>query len=194
MKLAILALCRLDKYVTIISSNRKYSFVIKEDPLFLKDYEPQRCLHFKYEEFKNSNKDIIQVTLNKIEKDEWGKQIINFLWFADDNAQIYTSFNKYDEEIGQIILEKYLRGRIYVKGIFVQNITSKKKEEEPNCLGFNVDVELDRDRSCIPNYRELEYITFRVVSSFCNRNIKYLSVEEQENNQKKERIKITKIK
>ena len=185
MKLAILALCRLNKYVTIISSNRKYCFVIKEDPLFLKDNEPQKCLHFKYEEFKNNNKDIIQVTTNNIRKDEWGKQIINFLWFADDNAQIYTSFNKYDEEIGQIILEKYLRGRIYVKGIFVQNITSKKKEEEPNCLGFNVDVELDRDRSCIPNYRELEYITSRVVSSFCNRNIKYLSVEEQEKQPKK---------
>ena len=34
MKLAILGLCRLDKYVIIISPNKKYSFVIKEIPLF----------------------------------------------------------------------------------------------------------------------------------------------------------------
>ena len=111
MKLAILALCRENKYVTIISSNKKYSFAIKEDPLFLKDNEPQRCLHFKYEEFKNSEKDIVQVTIDNITKEEWGKQIINFLWFADDNAQIYTSFNKYDEEIGQILFEKYFRNK-----------------------------------------------------------------------------------
>ena len=174
MKLAILALCRLDKYVTIISSNKKYSFVIKEDQLFLKDGEPQRCLHFKYESFKNSNPDIIQVIINNIKKDEWGKQVINFLWFADDDAQIYTSFNKYDEEIGQILCENYLRGKLYVKGIFVQNIQSKNKKEKPDCPGFNVDVELDRDRSCIPNYWELERIISYVLSNFCNRNIKYI--------------------
>jgi len=37
MKLAILALCRLEKNVTIFSSNRKYNFSIKEDNNFVKN-------------------------------------------------------------------------------------------------------------------------------------------------------------
>ena len=44
MKLAILALCRLEKNVTIISSRKIYSFDIKEDPNFIKNDQPQRCL------------------------------------------------------------------------------------------------------------------------------------------------------
>ena len=180
MKLAILALCRLGKNVTIISSNKKYSFRIKEDPLFLKDGEPQRCLHFKYETFKNSNENIIQVIIDNIDKEEWGKQIINFLWLSDDDAQIYTSFNNYNEEIGQILCENYLKGKLYVKGIYVQNIKSKSGEDKPNCLGFNIDVPLDRDRSCIPNYHELKRIIAFVLSCFCNKNIKNILEEKKE--------------
>ena len=41
MKLAILALCRLEKKVTIIPSNQKYSFYVKEDSNFIKNSQPQ---------------------------------------------------------------------------------------------------------------------------------------------------------
>ena len=53
MKLAILALCRLDKNVTIISSNNIYNFAIKADQNFIKNNEPQKCLHCKID--KNYN-------------------------------------------------------------------------------------------------------------------------------------------
>ena len=70
MKLAILALCRINKNVTIISSNKKYSFKIKEDQIFLKDNQPQNCLHFRNEEFENNDLDNIKVIINNISKEE----------------------------------------------------------------------------------------------------------------------------
>ena len=202
MKLAILALCRLDKNVTIISSNKKYNFIIKEDQLFLKDNIPQRCLHFKYGIFHNNDKDMIKVIIKNITSDEWGSQIINFLWLLDDDAQIYTSLDENDEEIGQILSEDYLRCKIYVKGIFVQNIKNYGKIKS-NCPGFNVDLELDRDRNCIPDNYELKNLISSVISSFCNNNIKtILEIEkmreiekqlESQNKKKKQNCKKIKL-
>ena len=128
MKLAILALCRLNKTVTIISSNKIYSFLIKEDKLFLKDNQPQRCMHFKYETIEDNDEDNIKVIIRNINIYEWGSQIINFLWLLDDDAEIYTSYDNSNNKLGQLLSEKYLRGKIYVKGIFVQEV--KKFNEQ----------------------------------------------------------------
>jgi len=185
MKLAILALCRLNKNVTIISANKKYNFIIKEDPLFLKDNQPQRCLHFKYEIFNDSNVDMIKVIINNINIEEWGSQIINFLWLLNDDAKIYTSM-KNNNELGQILCEEYLRGKIYVKGIFVQYIRLLYSEDKADCPGFNIDIKLDRDRNCIPNNRKLKEIISSVLSSFCNNNIKYILELEKGREQLKE--------
>ena len=174
MKLAILALCRLNKNVAIISACKKYNFIIKEDPLFLKDNQPQRCLHFKFEIFNDININIIKVIINNINIEEWGSQIINFLWLLNDDAKIYTSMNNHNRELGQIIYEEYLRGKIYVKGIFVQNIRLLYSEDYANCPGFNIDIKLNRDRNCIPNNKILKEKISSVLSSFCNKNIKFI--------------------
>ena len=192
MKLAILALCRINKNVTIISSNKKYSFKIKEDQIFLKDNQPQNCLHFRNEEFENNDLDNIKVIINNISKEEWGNQIINFLWLLDDNVEIYTSYDKsYEEveEVGQILREKYLRGKIYVKGIFVQDIKTKNKENKADCIGFNVDLKLDRDRNTIVDHYDFKEKTSKILALFCNSNIAKLNIkkkEKEENNKNKE--------
>ena len=187
MKLAILALCRLSKNVTIISSDKKYNFIIKADQLFLKDNIPQRCLHFQYELFNNPEPNRIKVIINNIRREEWASQIINFLWLLDNDAQIYTSYDKYDNELGQILNEEYLRGKIYVKGIFVQDIKLIDKEGKADCLGFNVDIKLDRDRNCIPDNYLLKNIISSIISSFCNNNIKNIIAKEKEMPQSKEK-------
>ena len=181
MKLAILALCRLNKKVIIISSNKKYYFIIKEDKLILKDNKPQKCLHFKYEIINNNNNtEKIFVIINNINRKEWAKQIINYIWLLNDDTKIYTSFNERNREIGQILSEEYLRGKIYVKGIFVQYIESLHHECISNCLGFNIDVKLNRDRNYITSNYELKNLITLVISSFCNNNIKYILEKEKE--------------
>ena len=187
MKLAILALCRLNKTVTIISSNKIYSFLIKEDKLFLKDNQPQRCMHFKYETIEDNDEDNIKVIIRNINIYEWGSQIINFLWLLDDDAEIYTSYDNSNNKLGQLLSEEYLREKIYVKGIFVQKVKKFNDQKKNNCLGFNVDLQLDRDRNHISDTYELKNTITSIISFFCNKNIKTIKEKnkEKENERKK---------
>jgi hypothetical protein len=54
MKIAILALCRLNKNITIISSDKEYNFLIKEDNIFLINNQPQKSLHLRYKKLKHN--------------------------------------------------------------------------------------------------------------------------------------------
>ena len=174
MKLAILALCRLNKEVIIYSSNIKYTFKIIEDKLFYKDGQPQRCLHFKQEETNEKVSNNIRISINNINVNEWGSQIINFLWLLDDDSQIYTSYDENKKELGQILNEDYLKGKIYVKGIFVENIKYESNQNKADCLGFNVDIALNRDRNYIPSREDLKDLISDITSSFCNNNAESL--------------------
>ena len=138
MKLSILALCRLEKNVTIISSEKLYSFTIKEDFHFIKNSQPQKCLHCKIGKYNNSDmENKINVIIENINEDEWGNEIQNFLWLLGKDIEIFTSLDKNNIEVGQIIYENYIKNKIFVKGIFVQFLEEKNKDDEYNLPGFN---------------------------------------------------------
>ena len=177
MKLAILSLCRLEKEVIIISSNKKYTFRLKEDITFIKNSIPQKCLHCKTEEYyDNDCKDQIKVMIKNITSEEWSNQIDNFLWLLGENIEIYTSLDKNNKELGQVIYEDYLKSKIYVKGIFVQEIKGDKEKVVP---GFNTSLKLDRDRNCIQNSYELKSVISEIMSGTINKNIDYLKSVQQ---------------
>ena len=177
MKLAILSLCRLEKEVIIISSNKKYTFRLKEDITFIKNSIPQKCLHCKTEEYyDNDCKDQIKVMIKNITSEEWSNQIDNFLWLLGKDIEIYTSLDKNNKELGQIIFEDYLRSKIFVKGIFVQEIEEDKEKVVP---GFNTSLKLDRDRNCIQNSYELKSVISEIMSGTINKNIDYLKSVQQ---------------
>ena len=141
MKLAILALCRLEKDVIIISSKKKYSFRLKEDINFIKNSVPQKCLHCKIEDYyDNDCIDKVKVIIKNITENEWANEINNYLWLLENDIEIYTSVDKNNNNLGQIIFEDYLKSKIFVKGIFVQEIKEDKKHEVP---GFNTILKID---------------------------------------------------
>ena len=183
MKLAILALCRLKKDVTIISSNKKYNFVIKEDINFTKNSIPQKCLHCKIEDYNSDEmKDQVKVIINNIEREEWVNQVDNFLWLIDDVIEKYTSLDKDNNEIGQIIYESRLKNKLYVKGIFVQDLEKNpnyQKEAKENIPGFNADLKIDRDRNCVQSISDLKTIIANIISGTFNKNIDYLRDYQQ---------------
>ena len=186
MKLAILTLCRLKKKVKIFSSNKIYSFVTKEDSNFVKNSQVQKCLHCKIKENNNDQnlKGKVVVKIKNINEDEWGNQIDNFLWLLGNDIEIYTSANDKNEDIGEIIFEDYLKGKIFVKGIFVQemklNGKDKDKDMKKDMPGINTNLKLDRDRNCIQNMYKLKSVTSEIISGTFNKNTDYLK-NAQEN-------------
>ena len=178
MKLAILALCRLEKNVTIISSEKLYSFTIKEDFHFIKNSQPQKCLHCKIGKYNNSDmENKINVIIENINEDEWGNEIQNFLWLLGKDIEIFTSLDKNNIEVRQIIYVNYLKNKIFVKGIFVQFLEEKNKDDkddEYNLPGFNAFLKLDRDRNCIQSQSELKLILSKIISFTFNKNVDYL--------------------
>ena len=174
MKLAILALCRMKKNVIIISTNKKFSFIIKEDSNFFQNNQSQKCLHCKIENFKNNNIDEnIEVIIKNINKDEWGENVKNYLWLLEDNIEIYTSIDKYGNEIGQVIYESYLTNKIFVKGIYIQEIEKDDNYKNVFIPGINADLEIDRDRNCIQSYYQLKQIAANIISNIMDKNFNY---------------------
>ena len=177
MKLAILALCRLEKEVIIISSKKKYSFSLKEDFNFIKNSIPIKCLHCKIGEYNDDDcNDQVKVIIKNMSEDEWANEIDNFLWLLGNDIEIYTSVDENNNELGQIIYESYLKRKIFVKGIFVQEIKEDKYIEVP---GFNIVLKLDRDRNCIQDSEELKTIISKIVSGTLNKNIDYIKHVQQ---------------
>jgi len=181
MKLAILALCRLEKDVIIISSKKIYSFRIKEDINFIKKSIPQKCLHYKIGEYyDNDCIDKVKVIIQNINENEWANEIDHFLWLLGNDIEIYTSVDKNNKYLGQIIYEDYLKSKIFVKGIFVQEISEDKKHEVP---GFNTVLKLDRDRNCIQDREELKTIISKIMSGTLNKNIDYIKHVQENTNE-----------
>lgn len=174
--------------MTIISSNKKYSFYIKEDSNFIKNSKPQKCLHCQIDNYNGMN-NLVEVIINNINEEEWGNQIDNFLWLLGNDIEIYTSVDKDNKEIGEIIYEDYLKNRVYVKGIFIQIIKEKQnskiekdkdKDENKIIPGINANLKLDRDRNCIQSNSELHTFLAKIISGTMNKNIEFLK-DIQEN-------------
>ena len=178
MKLAILALCRLEKNVTIFSSEKLYSFKIKEDYNFVKNNKPEKCLFCKIGKNYDLNmKNQVKVIIENINENEWGNEIDKFLWLLGKDIDIFTSLDKNNKENGQIIYENYLKNKIFVKGIYIQELeelNENNKYEKEHIPGFNANLKLDRDRNCIQNKTELKSIVSKIITGTFNKNTDYL--------------------
>ena len=95
-----------------------------------------------------------------------GKSNWSFLWLLGNYIEIYTSVDKNNKEIGQIIYEDNLKKRIYKKEIYAQIIkeahknenTEDDKDENKIMPGFNANLQLNKDRNYIQNFYELKSI------------------------------------
>ena len=151
---------------------------MKEDPNFKKESKIVKCLQCKIESITKNNKDYmekenqVKVIINNISEEEWNNQINNYLWLIENDIEIYTS-NEKESELGQIIFEDYLKGKLFIKGIYVQEISNYDLEK--NIPGFNsYKLKTNRDRNIIQNDDELKKNLSEISSAVFNKNIKYL--------------------
>ena len=177
MKLAALAFGRNKKIFIIITGGEEWRFEIKEAKNFTRNGQPQKCLFWWKAKCKNNDyKDKIVVIIRNIELDEWKNEIDNYLWLTQKNIGAITAYAADNKTIlGQILLGEEFRNKIFVKDIFVIE-TMKKEEKEKNIknnithcfFGFNTDLNLDRDRNCIPDLNERNQKTSRIIAYILN--------------------------
>ena len=138
-------------------------------------------------------KNKVQVLINNISEIEWSNEIDNCLWLIEQDIEIYSSIstiNKKEIELGQIIFEDYLKGKLFVKGIYVKELS--KYNFEKNLPGFNsINLKTNRDRNIIQNDYELKKDLSSIISGSFNNNLKYL--RKIQNNEKKHFSKINMV-
>ena len=151
MKLAALSFVREGKFISIITSGKCWSFTQKLDDKFIKNGQPQNCLHWKADDFSlEEYKDKVTVEITGITLDEWTEQIDKFLWLTQKNVGQIDAFDNNGNIIGQLLINKFFKNKIYVKDIFIQE--TEENNGAISCyFGYNTDLQLDRDRNAVKN-------------------------------------------
>lgn len=167
MKLAALALLRKNKTFLIRTGGQVWTFFLKEDPTFKKE-----CLHFSIvpeESVEDSKILTTMVEIGNLSTEEWNQNIKHFLDLTDDTVLSVPSRGKTK---GAVLLGTKLHGRLFVKGIHVQDLMNELK------YGYNIiDIDLDRDRRCIPDvwnrYRRTSELLADVLDNSAENQRKY---------------------
>ncbi len=146
LKLGILALVRSGYNVKIISGNEVWRPTIEKSEKF-----NASVLTFSIRKIQKSI-DGVAVEINGINLDEWLKLRENYL-FLDSLTSEQATTTPY----GVLLLDPKFKGKLFVKGIFVQSDTK---------LSYGYDffsADLDRDRRMISSY-DLSYRTKEIWS------------------------------
>ena len=174
MKLAALAFVREKKNFIIITGKKQWSFCIKTDSKFIKNGQPQNCLHFMETDYDDENlNDKVTVKIWPIDLEkEWIPQIYNYLWLLKfQKKQINLGIVqavKNNEVFGEILLNPLFKNKIYVKDIFVQK-TVENSEATTCWYGFNTDLVLDRDRNAIKDLDARHKMFSEILANILNR-------------------------
>lgn len=142
---------------------------------------PQKCLHCKIETYEeNDLVDKVKVIINNIQENEWKKEIDNYLWLLGESIEIYNSYDANNHYLGQIIYENRLKGKLYVKGIFVQNLIQEiKNSQDTSIPGFNADFKINRDRNNVQNDSKMKELISEIISCSFNKNINFLRSQQK---------------
>lgn len=151
LKLGVLALVRAGHELKIRNGSEVWIPVIERDERFDED-----VLTFKIEGGREA-KNRVRVEVSGITKDAWEKMKECFLFINKAKKdEMVETFN------GTLLLGDRFKGRIYVKGIFVQTTPDTS-------FGYDLkDVELDRDRKMVESWN-LKYHTRKVFLAAMNK-------------------------
>lgn len=141
LKLGVLALVRAGHSVKIRSGSEVWTPSIQRSDKFNAD-----VLVFEIGKGR-SEKSRVQVEVGGIDVETWDRTKECFLFLLDpsdlDKTRVYTTY-------GDLLIGEKYAGKLFVKGIFVQNDPSMR-------YGYNFrDAEIDRDRKMIAKW-DLQY-------------------------------------
>ena len=166
----------------IINSDEEWTFTLEDIPNFERKEQteqkaqkaPEKGMYVTRKSLTGNDiakyKGKVYVIISNIDKELWVNSIDNFLWLTQkEMGKIPVVENS--EVIGEILLGKDFCGKNYVKEIFVDNITGE--------FGLNIDVDLDRDRNCIPDLAKRNEIACKLIVGLLNKLKKENDVSNQ---------------
>ena len=163
MKLAALAFLKKDIQYKIITSGQEWRFTLEKDPRFTRKGEAQECLFLYRRNLsgesikKYENK--VTVIVSNLDKKTWTDKIDDFLWLTQkEMGKVPVEEN--GKIIGEILLGDKFCHKNYVKEIYVDTIAGN--------FGLNVDIDLDRDRNCIPDLNKRNEKAHKLISNILN--------------------------
>ena len=163
MKLAALAFLKKDIQYKIITSGQEWRFTLEKDPKFTRKGVAQECL-FLYRknlpvEYIDEYKNKVTVIISNLDKKTWTDKIDDFLWLTQkEMGKVPVEVN--GEVIGEVLLGEKFCYKNYVKEIYVDKIGGN--------FGLNVNIDLDRDRNCIPDLNKRNEEAHKLITNILN--------------------------
>ena len=185
MKLAALAFVRGNekekiegKDFRIYTNGEVWHFKLAEDKRFpLGQNEYIKVLKINVGKDTNiEHKDKVTVEISQINlENEWIKYLDRILWLIkwqkDEKLNLCTIKAKDENknDYGEIFLNERFRNRIYVKDIYVQEFKENDDRSVACFFGFNVDLELDRDRNAIKDLDKRNILFSKILANILRR-------------------------
>ena len=183
MKLSALALIRENRernkldnetQLNIYTEGKVWRFTIKEAVGFTKrkgeEEEQQLCLHWRsedYHEDKYNGKVVCEII--GISEDEWKTELDNYLWLTHRETGSIEVFDENDanKKIGEVLCDNFFRYKIYVKEVFINHTGTER--DMTSYFGFNLDIDLDRDRNAVKNLSQRNKAISKILSVILNK-------------------------
>ena len=186
MKLSALSLIREnikrnkkdnETQLNIYTCGKIWRFKIEKALGFTRNGIEQLCLHWCCEDYpKEEFQDKVVCEIIGISEDEWKIEQDNYLWLTHrkiGSIQVYDDNKKF---VGEILCEKFFLRKIFVKEVFIND--TGDASDMTSYFGFNLDIDLDRDRNAVKNLSQRNKDISKILSIVLNKLDTYKNEQE----------------
>ena len=177
MKLSALSLIRENRdrnkqdnetQLNIYTCGKIWRFKIQKAEGFTRNGIEQLCLHWCCEDYpKDEYKDKVICEIIGISENEWKIEQDNYLWLTHRRTGSIVVCDDNKKVVGEVLCNKYFLRKIYVKEVFI-NYTGNEPDMT-SYFGFNLDIDLDRDRNSVKNLSQRNKIISKILSIVLNK-------------------------
>lgn len=179
MKLSALSLIREnptrnkrdnETQLNIYTCGKIWRFKIEKAVGFTRNGIEQLCLHWCSEDYpKDEYRDKVVCEIIGISENEWRDEQDNYLWLTHRKTGSIIVFdgNNNDKIAGEILCEEFFLRKLYVKEVFINDTGTAI--DMTSYFGFNLDIDLDRDRNSVKNLAQRNKQISKILSIVLNK-------------------------
>ena len=177
MKLSALSLIREnpkrnkkdnETQLNIYTCRKIWRFKIEKAVGFTRNGIDQLCLHWCCEVYQKADyEDKVVCEIIGISEKEWRDEQDNYLWLTHRKTGSIIVYDDNKQLAGEIICENFFLRKLYVKEVFINDTGTER--DMTSYFGFNLDIELDRDRNSVKNLVQRNKQIAKILSIVLNK-------------------------